>query len=298
MIPASKTLTHTLAGASITSALLLVALYGNQAPLHQPLVKAAAAQNELHIDPNLLTARAAVVYDPLTKQVLFAKNADARLPLASLTKLMAAEVVLSNTEGDELVTITPQDLTPSGDWGFKVGEVWKLKDLIRFGLVASSNDAMAAAASALGGSAIDRMNAHAKELGLTQTYFYNPTGLDLTEETAGAYGSAHDVALLAAAFLKKFPAQFEATAASTVSINSAKHTLEADATAAPLLAIPGLIAAKTGYTDLAGGNLVAVIDVEVGRPLIIAVLGSTVEGRFDDVKLLTTTTRELFQRQQ
>jgi D-alanyl-D-alanine carboxypeptidase len=207
---------------------------------------------------------------------------------------MSAEVVLSSTKGDEQITITPQDLKPSGDWGFRVGEVWSLKNLIKFGLVASSNDAMAAAASALGSSAIDTMNRRAKELGLTNMYFYNPTGLDLDEETAGAYGSVHDVALLAAAFLEQFPAQFEATAATSVSISEGKRTLEAEATAAPLLAIPGLIAAKTGYTDLAGGNLVAAIDMEVGHPVIVAVMGSTVDGRFEDVKLLTTQTHDLF----
>jgi D-alanyl-D-alanine carboxypeptidase (penicillin-binding protein 5/6) len=157
---------------------------------------------------------------------------------------------------------------------------------------------MAAAASALGGNAVDVMNRRAKELGLTQMYFFNPTGLDLDIETAGAYGSAHDVAVLAATFLEQFPAQFEATAAApTVSISNGAHALEAAATAAPLLDIPGLIGAKTGYTDLAGGNLVAAFDIKVGHPIIVAVLGSTRDGRFDDVKLLINKTRDLFTAQ-
>jgi D-alanyl-D-alanine carboxypeptidase len=294
MIPTSKAITHTLAGASITSALLLMTIYGMQAPLHQPVVKAAEAPKHLDIDPETLTARAAIVYDPVTKEILFAKNADARVPLASLTKLMSADAVLAGTNGNDQVTITKEDLSPEGDWGFRVGETWRLSDLIHFGLVASSNDAMAAAASALSGNAVDQMNIRAKELGLTQTYFYNPTGLDLDVETAGAYGSAHDVAVLAAAFLEQFPAQFEATAVPSVSITSPTHTLEATSTALPLLGIPGLIGAKTGYTDLAGGNLVAAFDIEVGRPLIIAVLGSTREGRFEDVKTLINLSRRMF----
>jgi D-alanyl-D-alanine carboxypeptidase len=294
----SKTIMHTFAGGSICCALTLVALYGTQAPLHRATT-AEAHQNILYldIDPDVLEAHAAVVYDPSTKEFLFTKNSDERLPLASLTKLMSADAVLHGAKLDEPVTITANDLKPEGDWGFKVGEEWHVSQLLKFGLVASSNDAMAAAASALGGNVVDYMNARAKQLGLTQTYFYNPTGLDLDLETAGAYGSAHDVALLAAAFLTQFPEEFEATAVPNVSISSASHRLEATSTAAPLLEIPGLIGAKTGYTDLAGGNLVAAFDIEVGRPLVIAVLGSSREGRFKDVKTIISKARELFNAQ-
>ncbi len=294
MIPSSKSLIHTLSGASMTCALLLVALYGVRAPVHQSIAEAAAPETQIELDPSALTARAAIIYDPVTKQILYAKDAEARLPLASLTKLMSAEAVLNSTSADESVTITKENLKPEGDWGFRVGEVWKLSDLIHFGLVASSNDAMAAASSALGSSAVDQMNKRAKELGLTQTYFYNPTGLDIDIETAGAYGSAHDVAILAASFLEQFPSEFEATAVSSVSISSPTHILEATSTAGPLLDIPGLIGAKTGYTDLAGGNLVAAVDIFLGHPLIIAVLGSTRDGRFEDVKTLITAARILF----
>jgi D-alanyl-D-alanine carboxypeptidase (penicillin-binding protein 5/6) len=246
------------------------------------------------IPPQQVMARAAIVYDPVSKQIIFEKNGDERLPLASLTKLMSADAVLAHESATTTVEITRDDLKPSGDWGLRVGDRWNLVDLVRFGLVASSNDAMAAAAGVLGDNGIDAMNHRAQELGLTQTYFFNPTGLDLDIETAGAYGSAHDVAILAAAFLAAHPALFEATVAPSVTIRSGTEILHATSTAGPLLDIPGLIGAKTGYTDLAGGNLVAAVDISVGHPLIIAVLGSTREGRFEDVKTLVGAAREVF----
>ncbi|HWB33870.1 MAG TPA: hypothetical protein VG753_00905, partial [Candidatus Paceibacterota bacterium] len=126
----------------------------------------------------------------------------------------------------------------------------------------------------------------ASKLGLTKTYFNNPTGLDVDLETAGAYGSARDMAVLGAVFLSRYPALFESTTAPTVTITKGARSLTADSTSAPLHYLPGLIAAKTGYTDLAGGNLIAAFDLNVGRPIIIAVLGSTEDGRFTDVETL------------
>ncbi|MDO8548407.1 MAG: serine hydrolase, partial [bacterium] len=154
----------------------------------------------LALEPNQLEAKAALVYDPAEHRILFQKNATASLPLASLTKLMSAQTVLAHTKGSTLVTITPDDLKPDGDSGFVAGDIVKLSDLINFALVASSNDAMAAASASLGAEYLNEMNRTAGKLGLSNTYFLNPTGLDLSKETAGAYGSAYDVARLAAAF--------------------------------------------------------------------------------------------------
>jgi D-alanyl-D-alanine carboxypeptidase (penicillin-binding protein 5/6) len=247
---------------------------------------------ELTLDPSQIEAKAALVYDPAERRILFQKNASASLPLASLTKLMAAQTVLSGKNKNTAVTITLADIAPSGDWGFMVGDIIKLSDLVKMSLVASSNDAMAAAAASLGEDYMNQMNRTAGELGLSNTYFLNPTGLDLSDETSGAYGSAYDVARLAAAFMKKFPEYFALTAQEQVSIEDGKRTLSAKATALPLRGIPGFIGAKTGYTDLAGGNLVAAFDVDIGHPLILVVLGSSEAGRFTDIETLISASRE------
>lgn len=244
------------------------------------------------LEPSLLTARSAIVYDPLEDEVLYAKDADRVLPLASLTKLLAAQAVLARQGAQTEVTITPEAVMPEGDWGFWIGDRWSVGSLVRFSLAASSNDAIAAAAAALGPESIAAINNEAKQLGLNHTQVFNPTGLDESESEAGGYGSAHDVAVLAAYFLEEHPTFFESTAAPSVTIAEHGRMLTATSTAVPLLDMPGLIGAKTGYTDLAGGNLVAAFDLELGRPVIIAVLGSTREGRFADVKLLLEQVRK------
>jgi len=251
----------------------------------------AAALFPIIAPPPALTAKAAILYDPRDGRILFAKNATDQLPLASITKLMTAEIVLSTVHPDTLVRITPESLAPDGDSGFRKGDTLPLYDLLKIGLIASSNDAMQAAAQSLGTNYIDKMNQVAHNLGYAQTYFLNPTGLDVNTTTSGAYSSAYDVARLAALFYKQNPAFFELTQKDSVTITVQGRTLTSHATAEPLLSIPGFIGAKTGYTDLAGGNLVAVFDIEIGHPLVAVVLGSTKQGRFDDIRSLISAAR-------
>ncbi len=240
----------------------------------------------ISLNPSLLIAKAAILYDPTLHQVLYQKNVGMALPLASITKLMTAQVVLASKPSSSLVTITAADLKPAGDWGFKPGETIALRDLLTFGLIASSNDAIAAAAASLGSDTVAKMNATAAAMGLTKTYFLNPTGLDVSPSIAGAYSSAYDVARLAAAFYHDHPDLFTQTTQSEVIIAASGQNLAAAATSLPLANLPGFIAGKTGYTDLAGGNLVVVFDVEPGHPLVAAVLSSTQDGRFNDIRTL------------
>ncbi len=291
---------HTVAHGTFTAlslfSLMLVGVYYAQVEERvQAQVASVAYTQELKrsISVGPLEARAALLLDTRTGEVLFAKNGFEAMPLASLTKLMTAEAVLATEPEDKNVTITPEALRAEGDSGLHVGEVWSLKSLLTLGLVESSNDAMAAAAESAGtSSVINRMNELARELELDSLTFKNPTGLDVTETEAGAYGSAHDVALLTASFLKKYPTLFATTVApkTTVTING-QTTVEARPTSEPLLDIPGLIGAKTGYTDLAGGNLVVAFDLELGRPVVAVVLGSSREGRFSDMRTIVDAVR-------
>lgn len=207
---------------------------------------------------------------------------------------MTAEILLIAQSPETLIPISKKALSmkeAASDQDFKTGDSATLDQLIRIGLVASSNVAMQAAAESLGEGYLDRMNEVAQNLGLLNTHFYNPTGLDTNGSSSGAYASAYDVARLAALFYKQNPEYFTLTRQPTVSITVGSKTITAKATAVPLLTIPGFIGAKTGYTDLAGGNLVAVFDVEINHPVIVVVLGSTHEGRFDDVTTLISALR-------
>lgn len=271
---------------SITGSFLAGATVVALAPTEPPRFSGVA------LAPGALTAKAAVVYDIRDGKVIYQKNANAELPLASLTKLMAAEVVLSAKDESDVVQITPQSLATEGDSGLRPGSAHRLGDLLRLALVASSNDAIAAAAESLGDDYLLHMNAAAQKLGLTKTRFLNPTGLDVDAQTSGAYGSAYDVARLAATFFNDHPTLFEETVRAEVSVPQSGGDLVAAATATPLLNVPGLIGGKTGYTDLAGGNMVVAFDIEPGRPGVAVVLGSTRDGRFVDVRALIEATRK------
>jgi len=248
-----------------------------------------------------IEAKAAYVYDLTSGAVLYAKNENVPLPLASITKLMTAWLALSRAPENTAIVIGPESIKRDGDSGLRAGEVWELRPLVEFTLTASSNDGAHALASAVGPFVsvgvekekgfITAMNEEARRLGLPGMYFLDSTGLDYGDN-AGAYGSAKEVALFMAKFLAKFPEILEATAKEklvTASL-SAAHTAENTNKAAG--AIPGLLGSKTGFTDVAGGNLVIAFDAGFMRPVIVVVLGSSEASRFDDVKRLVALSIE------
>ncbi len=248
------------------------------------------------VNPTILEhiqAKSLYVYDIADHQALFARSADRQLPLASVTKLMTALVASDRLASTTIISITREDLAQEGDSKLLLGETWKLPDLLNFSLISSSNDGMHAIARTLNAvyatSTIALMNAEAKQLGLTDTFFVNETGLDIDTFVSGAYSSAHDAALLLAHILIAHPDIVLRTAepaALFISESGIKHI--AVNTDKLIARIPNLIASKTGFTDLAGGNLVIAYDAGFAHPVVIAVLGSTENGRFSDVDLLIT----------
>lgn len=250
-----------------------------------------------------LTAKAAYVWDVREQRALYQKNASLELPLASLTKLMTALVAADVLDEDATVEITVDAIRQDGDSFMTAGERFRFADLAALTLVTSSNDgayALAAAAgSALGGANaipadtfVDAMNQKADEIRLAGTEFLNPTGLDLDERTGGAYGSARDIAFLMEYLVVEHPEVLAGTREMTRTFfDQAGLRFSATNTNEIVAEIPGLIGSKTGFTDLAGGNLVVAFDAGLNRPVVIAVLGSTREGRFSDVSTLVTHTQ-------
>ncbi|HVU75276.1 MAG TPA: hypothetical protein VHD38_00320, partial [Candidatus Paceibacterota bacterium] len=107
------------------------------------------------------------------------------------------------------------------------------------------------------------------------------------------YGSAHDMAELFGYAASTSSQYFAATAKENIEVQDESGiSTAAHNTDEALGEIPGLIMGKTGYTDLAGGNLVTVFDVGLAHPVVAVVLGSTYDGRFTDMKTLVTKTRE------
>lgn len=278
-------------------------------------VAAAAAPNSASMNnpafSNLsLSAKAAVVLDFIDGRVLYALNPETQLPLASLTKIPLVLVVSEALTAEAVITIPPISTPQESTERLKPGEHWRVQDIIDLTLVASSNvgaEILAEAANAAIAShypdaperdpTLWRMNTLMRDLGFTQTYFLNVSGLDISAALSGAYGSAIDVARLMAYAYQKNQQLFASTARNELLLASASgtKTISVVNTNAIRGAIPGLIMGKTGYTDLAGGNLAIVFDVGLAHPVAAVVLGSTYEGRFADIKKLVIATRAALQ---
>lgn len=240
-----------------------------------------------------ITAESAYVWDVRNQRALYKKNEQAVLPLASITKLMTALVAHELLTEKTRVAIAPDAVRQYGNSGLLEGEVFGRQTLSDLVLMSSSNDGAYALAAAAGKvldqnngthAFVHAMNIRAEELGLYNTSFKNPTGLDSSETESGADGSAKDVSFLMEHIIENAPDILELTTeenARVYSENGMYH--DAENTNYYIDQIPGLIGSKTGYTDLAGGNLVVAFDAGLNRPIIVSVLGSTRHARFTDV---------------
>lgn len=242
-----------------------------------------------------IEAQAAIVYDLATGKTLYEKNATAQLPLASLTKLLTVYAALSAMPSASVITIPDDVMGLSAPHAFSPGESFTLSDLARITLTASLNDGAAAIAEATAlresRSTADMMANAATGLGLAQTYAINGNGLDENTAISGGYGSAHDIAVLAGALVAKAPDIAAATTENTASaVSEAGQAFTVKNTDPMTENFPRLLLSKTGFTDLAGGNLALVFDAGIEHPVAIVVLGSTEDARFTDGQALVAAT--------
>lgn len=242
-----------------------------------------------------LSAKAAIVYDLTDGKTLYAKNAHAQLPLASLTKLLTLYSALKELSPDTVITIPQNVMGLSEPHAFSPGESFTLQNLARITLTASLNDgaaAIAEAASSQEHRSIHQMIASAAAgLDLAQTYAVNGNGLDMNTAISGGYGSAHDIAVVAGQLATHAQEIVSATTHPTASAVSEQGVAFTVKNTDPIVgAIPGLMLSKTGYTDLAGGNLALVFDVGLNHPVAVVILGSTLKARFTDGAALVAAT--------
>jgi len=249
--------------------------------------------------PVVVDAKAAIVYDLATGQTLYAKNADAQLPLASLTKLLTVYAALIELSPKATITISESAARLGPPQAFSVGQRFALSDIARLTLTASLNDgaaAIAEAAAARGNSTQRAAFASAiSALNLSQTYALNGSGLDETSTVSGAYGSARDMARLAGALVETAPTIALATTRPSAQASSEGGTHFSVKNTDPVVGnIPHLLLSKTGFTDLAGGNLAIVFDIGISHPIAVVVLGSTQDARFTDSQALIAATLAYF----
>ncbi|MDE0137264.1 MAG: D-alanyl-D-alanine carboxypeptidase [bacterium] len=236
-------------------------------------------------DPPEVTAEAWIVYDHTYGQVLAELDADSRRSVASVTKILTALVVLENVGGDDLVTITDTAASVGeSEIGLVAGEAaWTVEELVAALILRSANDAAVALAQHVGGSVAgfaELMNGEATRLGLTDSNFVNPHGLDHADH----YSSARDILRISVAAMDN-PAFSRIAATRSFSL---PPTPEGESRVAVnrndlLATYPGTLGIKTGYTGRALQTLSAVAERD-RRRIHVVVLGS--QDHFADVALL------------
>ena len=228
-----------------------------------------------------LSARSAIVVDVGSKTIMMAKSPDLELLPASTTKIMTGLIALENYDLNQVLTAS---VAAEGQvMKLKIGDQLTVENLLYGMLVASGNDAaLVLADNYPGGQSafVAAMNQKVKALGLKDTQFVNPTGLD----EAGHYTSVHDLSLLAAtAMVNPVFTKIVATPKISVTDVTQEFVYELETINDLLGKVEGLVGVKTGWTEFAGDCLVTYVK-RGDRAIITVVLGSF--DRFSESKLL------------
>lgn len=212
---------------------------------------------ELSLSAPDISAVSAILICSQGNRVLFEKNADAQLAIASITKIMTAVVVLEYAEKNDKIVVFDETMQAEGSSLYlEIGDKLKLSELVKGMLCVSGNDAANAAAVGTAGS-IEAfsalMNEKAAEIGMTNSHFVTPSGLDAD----GHYSTARDMALLCSYAMKneKF-AEIVSQKSLDVSFvypeNKQRHCVNHNRLLSEYKGCTGI---KTGYTDKAGRTL-------------------------------------------
>jgi D-alanyl-D-alanine carboxypeptidase (penicillin-binding protein 5/6) len=235
------------------------------------LLAASAAAGPPEVD-----ARAWLVVDPASGQVLASHKANAQMPIASITKLMTLLVALPRLRLDQIVTVDPRAAAVGQESVYLTpGEQISVEDLVKATLIQSANDAADALALAVAPSFpafATLMNAKAHQLGLRDSHFVRPDGLDAPDE----YSSASDVSRLAQVAMR-IPIVRETVdeQSAVIAGDRVLHTWN------DLLGVfPGVFGVKTGNTSGAGWCQVAAVRDD-GVTIYATILGSPSEARRD-----------------
>ena len=233
-----------------------------------------------------LNSRAAVIYDRKSKKIIWGKKENEKRPMASTTKIMTAIVVLENANLSDTVTVSKKSAGTGGSrLGLKVGDKITVNNLLYGLLMVSGNDAAVALAEYVGGSVegfADKMNQKAKELGLENTHFVTPHGLDMADH----YTTALELAEMAdyAMNNEKF-AEIVNTKNITISINGRSKSLKN--TNELLGNLNGVNGVKTGFTNGANRCLVTSVNRDVMNIITVVLGADTKKDRTNDsVKLI------------
>lgn len=205
-------------------------------------------------------AKSAVVIDKLTGKVLYEHNAYERLPMASTTKIMSALLTAESGDIDKRFTVDEEAIRVEGSsMGLQSGDKVTKRILMYGMLLPSGNDAANAAAVAVSGSVpkfVQLMNDKAKDIGLEDTHFVTPSGLD--DDTDEHYSTSFDMARLASYALDNgIFREICSTSSAKLSFGAPPYDRWLVNTNKLLSSLDGVIGVKTGFTDKAGRCLVS-----------------------------------------
>ncbi|MBC2326305.1 D-alanyl-D-alanine carboxypeptidase family protein [Listeria booriae] len=236
-----------------------------------------------------VNANSALLVSLKHDKTLFEENTDQKVPIASLTKLMTAYLVLESIHNkqlswDEGLTLKRLDDPRAVSLQARTGKTYySVQDLFATMMIMSANDAAEALAERLNSTDfVGEMNAKAKELGLKKTKYVNATGLDSNGEES--MSTAGDLLILAKELISDYPEILETTSRTSY-VTKDGNTVHTTNDLLQENAVDGLDGLKTGFTDQAGYCLIATA-VQNGDRLIAVVLGS----RTDNNRMKSTET--------
>ncbi len=223
-----------------------------------------------------IQAKSAIIYDLTTDTMLFAKNSQNRLPMASITKIMTAIIALENKRDDDKYKVTRANLVGENSMGVTQGEIVSLEELLYGLMLSSGNDAAEVLASNYphGGRSqfIAAMNNKAKALGLIDTNFTNPSGL---QGDGNQYTTASDLLVVTRYALQNFSLfrTVVSTFSYTIPYTQTHKAFYLENETNLLTSYRGVKGVKTGFTPEAGLCLVTYLDYG-GHQIIGVLLGS------------------------
>lgn len=212
------------------------------------------------VDGPKITAKSALFIETKTGQVLYSKDANKKLPIASLAKIMTALIVLDRKGIDDKFVVSKQAQETEADKMLLIaGEKLTLRELL-FGIfLISANDAAEVLAEGTTGDRAEfllLMNIKGQQLGMYDTYFANPTGLD--EDENNSYSTAYDLAILTRYLIRAHPVVVEISQTPYIYLPATLDHQDYDMYSGInlLTTYPGVVGLKTGYTPEAGYTLI------------------------------------------
>ncbi len=240
-----------------------------------------------------ISAKSAVVYDTSSSRFLYDKNTKVKLPIASLTKVLTAVVVLESLNQGDVVTIPREAMKVDGEkQDLFLGEQLSVENLLKLMLIQSSNDATYALAYHAKENGLDfvkAMNHKAEVLGMGDSLFLDPAGLN-----DNAYSTAEDMLKLISYSLNYDEIWNISSEKSIVVESSDKKIKHYSVSTNQLLGVlPDILGGKTGFTDGALECLILIIKLpDYPSKIVSVVLGS--HDRFGDTKKLIDWARQAY----